>query len=45
MEDAIALASLKCELLFLPLDWKFLAVRDCFIFYSKMVSPIQSVLP
>mgnify|MGYP007073705004 CR=1 FL=1 len=38
--SAIALASLNCELLYLTLNGKFLAVRDCSIFYSKVVTPV-----
>lgn len=43
--SAIALTSLNCELLFLSLDGKLLAVRDCSVFHSKVVTPVQSALP
>lgn len=42
--SAIAHTSLNCELLFLSLDGKFLAVRDCSVFYSKVVTPVQFAL-
>ena len=41
--SAIALTSLNCEP-FLSLDWKFCTVRDCSVFYSKVVSPVQCLL-